>query len=85
VSAFIPYDSVARISATTSKIEGTTAALRSSADHDTAEIAFGNSLIVDGECAWYQHGASAAILSAGNNQLSGNRGSFRVKTPLTPK
>ena len=75
----------ARISVTRSTIERTSRALESHAiGGGSTEVDVGSSLIVDNEYAWYQYGTNGLILSLGNNQLSGNTGSFGTKTPMPP-
>jgi hypothetical protein len=67
----------ARISVACSAIERTNAALRSTTSGSgSAEVNFGDSLIVENNFAWYQDGNGSAVLSLGNNQMSGNAGSY---------
>jgi hypothetical protein len=87
VSAYADLSgSTARISVARSTIERTSKALDSEASTGaTAEVNFGSSLIADNGQSWYVFGASAKVLSLGNNQLRGNGSPTGVLTPLPPQ
>jgi len=86
VSAYADLSgAAARISIARSTIERTSKALDSEASSGAAEVSFGSSLIADNGQSWNVFGASAKVLSLGNNQLRGNGAPLGVLTPLAPQ
>jgi hypothetical protein len=79
-------NTTARISVTRCTVEQAMYALHSATTGTgSAEINVGSSLIVDNYFAWYQDGAGSTVRSLGNNQMSGNAGSYGNLTLFTPQ
>jgi hypothetical protein len=79
-------NTTARISVTRCTIERAMYALHSATTGTgSAEVNVGSSLIVDNYFAWYQDGGGSTVQSLGNNQMSGNAGSYGNLTIFTPQ